>query len=87
MGKKSNYQLTVDTNYIRSGQWKCPNAPINPNIPLQVENGCGAHHWVERWFGSKVGYAFLCKYCYDVRKFRTTWGQVSGGVNDQITTT
>jgi len=65
----------TDLAYINSGHWKCHAAPINENFPIQVRQNCGAHHWIERWFGDKVGYAFLCKYCYDIRKFnmRSSW--------------
>ena len=58
--------------YVESGVWRCPKAPINPDIPLQVKAGCGAHHWVGRWFGEEVGYAFYCVHCFDVRKFPIT---------------
>ena len=64
MGKQDNLN-----SYERSTAWRCPNAPINPEIPLQVMFSTGAHYWVEKWFGESVGYAFVCKYCYDVRKF------------------
>lgn len=64
MGRKNNL-----IPYELSDNWRCHKAPINPEFYLQVKFNCGAHHWIERWFGNKVGYAFICKWCFDVRKF------------------
>ncbi len=66
----------LDHRYISSGSWKCPSAKIDSNYPIQVEQGVGAHHWVWKWLGAKVGYAWLCILCYDVRKQgeMTRWG-------------
>ena len=69
--------------YINSGSWKCPKAVVNPDFPAQVEHNTGAHHWVERWFGDKVGHAFICRYCFDVRRFTTNYKSgMAGTVKD-----
>lgn len=56
-------------NYLKSNRWKCDKAPIDPNIPLQVENNTGAHHWVCIETGAERKAMFLCIHCFDVRKF------------------
>ena len=66
MGNEDN----IDRIYEKSGGWKCPKAPVNKEFPLQAKHNIGAHHWVGRWMGDKVGYAFMCIHCFDVRKFR-----------------
>ena len=55
--------------YLASDVWKCPAAPIDNQVPLQVECGTGAHYWLSRWFGDKLGQVFCCKYCYAIRRF------------------
>jgi len=55
----------VDQQYIDSGTWKCSEAPINPDVPLQVAEHCGAHYWIR--INDESG-EFYCKYCYGVRK-------------------
>jgi len=67
--------MVTKTNltYINAGSWKCPKAVINPDFPIQVSQNVGAHHWIEMWFGDKVGKAFICRYCFDVRKFPTSY--------------
>lgn len=47
----------LDREYVRSGRWKCDKSPT------------GAHHWVER---SPNG-IFICKWCFDVRRFPRTF--------------
>lgn len=70
---------SMDSRYISSGSWKCPKAKIDSNYPIQVEYGVGAHHWVWKWLGATVGYAWICILCYDVRKERemTGWQRVA----------
>ena len=43
--------------YIASGRWKCPPSPTN------------AHHWIDHHSDG----IFVCKYCFDVRKFPRTF--------------
>ena len=71
--KKEPKPLNDDScqNYLNSGSWKCPDAPINVNIPLQVASGSGAHYWLE-FRGGQPG-EFYCRYCYEVRKFKIRW--------------
>lgn len=64
MGRKA----MTHEEYLTSDAWKCPDAPVNPNIPLQVENNTGAHHWIEIKSG-----LWYCKYCHDARRFPTDW--------------
>lgn len=60
--------------YIREGKWKCLDAPINPDLPLNVQEQCGAHYWLELSNeGRGAGGRFYCKYCLTIRRFRTTW--------------
>ena len=44
-------------DYVRSGRWKCTDSPT------------GAHHWIERG-GEGI---FICKWCFDVRRFPRTF--------------
>lgn len=53
--------------YLAGNSWHCPNAPINPDIPLQVQHNTGAHYWLPFPDGSGRWY---CKYCYTLRRFR-----------------
>ena len=55
----------IEQRYIDSGVWKCPDAPIDPNVPLQVAEQCGAHYWIGMKGDSGQSY---CKYCYMTRK-------------------
>ena len=55
-------------HYLKSGIWKCPDAPINSDIPLQVAENSGAHYWLE-FRGGKPN-EFYCRYCYEIRKFK-----------------
>lgn len=57
--------------YLSGSSWCCPDAPIDPAIPLQVERGMGAHHWVELTGLNPNSGDFYCLYCHTVRKFRT----------------
>jgi len=70
MGRKA--RLTGD-KYVESGSWKCPAAPINPNIPLHVKHNCGAHYWRELNQTKGLRGYFYCIYCFDVRWFPTDW--------------
>ena len=70
MGKETRLDREYK-HYLESGVWKCPFAPVNTAIPLQVRENSGAHYWIGKWFGGDVGYAYYCKYCFDVRKFPT----------------
>jgi len=58
--------------YLASDVWKCPKAPVNKDIPLQVLNNTGAHHWKEILW-TKDGWRhtglWYCKYCSDARKY------------------
>ena len=56
---KTSYISKKDAEYIRSGRWICKPSPT------------GAHHWVEVP-EVKTG-QFVCKYCYDNRKFPVTY--------------
>jgi len=58
----SNYQ-----KYLLGNSWRCPDAPLNPAIPLQVRYDTGAHHWLEFKAG-KPG-EFYCRHCFEIRKF------------------
>jgi hypothetical protein len=55
----------VDRAYVNSGVWKCPEAPVDPTVPLQVATGSGAHHWVGMEDGTGD---FYCKWCYSIRR-------------------
>ena len=59
-------------DYLASDVWKCPMAPINPDIELQVANNTGAHYWWELRVGKLRG-RFCCAYCYDVKEFATNY--------------
>lgn len=54
--------------YLASDVWRCLGAPINLDIPLQVINNTGAHHWIEIKSG-----LWYCKYCCDARKLPADW--------------
>ena len=43
--------------YIESGRWKCSSSPTN------------AHHWIDHHSDG----IFICKWCFDVRKFPRTF--------------
>jgi len=64
-------------HYLAGGSWKCPAAPVNPNIPLQVKHNCGAHHWKELTQSEALSGKFYCIHCFDVRQFPTNWSQLS----------
>jgi hypothetical protein len=55
-------------NYLLGNSWRCPDAPINPAIPLQVLHNTGSHHWL-KFRDGKPG-EFYCKYCFEIRKFK-----------------
>lgn len=55
--------------YVRSGMWRCPKAPIDQTVALQVAEQTGAHYWTMKNFGGKIGTAWVCIHCYDVRQF------------------
>ena len=55
--------------YLLSKSWRCPDAPLNPAIELQVRYNTGSHYWKEFKAG-KPG-EFYCRYCFEVRKFGT----------------
>ena len=69
MGRK--VWLNYD-EYLKSDVWKCPKAPINPDIELQVANKTGAHHWIPLQGKLSEG-TLCCIHCYDVRVFPLTW--------------
>ena len=52
--------------YVASGIWKCPEAPIDPAVALQVKEQSGAHYWV----GLPEGTDFYCKYCLAIKVFK-----------------
>lgn len=54
-------------SYLDGNSWRCPDAPINPAILLQVQHNTGAHHWLE-FHNGKRG-EFYCRYCFEIRKF------------------
>lgn len=68
--------------YVESGSWKCPDAPINPDIPLQVKGNCGAHYWVPFHGGGLED--FYCKYCYTMRKFIVDWKKIEALVAETM---
>ena len=74
--------MMQDRRYIISGSWKCPKAKVDSNYPIQVEEGIGAHHWVWKWLGKSVGYAWLCILCYDVRKNKEMTGWQKPGIDE-----
>lgn len=59
--------------YERSDVWRCPKAPINPDIELQALNQTGAHYWRQMDQTEKLreGGYYRCCYCGDVKKFPT----------------
>jgi hypothetical protein len=64
-------QTRLDRKYIEGDSWRCSEAPVNPECPQQVKHQVGAHYWAERWCGDKLGKVFICKYCFEIRKFPT----------------
>ena len=66
----AEYTLTSksDAEYYRSGSWICK--PLPPFDPSPT----GAHHWIEV---TEVGVGiFMCKYCFESRKFATTFSNL-----------
>jgi len=57
--------------YLAGNSWRCPDAPINPEIPLQVQHNTGAHHWLP--FRAGKANEFYCLYCFEIRKFKIHW--------------
>jgi len=57
--------------YLLGNSWRCPDATINPAIPLQVLHNTGTHRWLEFKAG-KPG-EFYCRYCFEIRKFQLYW--------------
>jgi len=57
--------------YLESDVWRCPKAPINPDIGLQVTNQTGAHYWIQMDQTEKLagGHYFMCRYCNDITIF------------------
>ena len=64
MGRKVRLSYS---EYLESDVWKCPMAPVNPGIKLQVANNTGAHHWIELT-EVKLRGTFCCIHCYDVKR-------------------
>ena len=56
MAKPTNIER-LDSEYVKSGRWKCVDSPTN------------AHHWVEI---DESG-IFHCKYCGDARRYPRTF--------------
>ena len=63
--KSQDYRLL---KYLEGNSWHCPDAPINQDLPLQVERNTGAHHWIE--FKDGEPGEFYCRHCFRIRKFR-----------------
>ena len=61
--------------YLASDLWRCPDAIVNPDIPMQVKCNTGAHHWI----GFKDGRTgeFYCHHCFVIRKFATNWNSMN----------
>ena len=75
-------QATItDRKYEASDVWRCPDAPIQPHIELQVKNGTGAHYWVQDSLTEKMigNDYFQCRYCGDVRKYPGKWNSIIMG--------
>ena len=53
--------------YLESRIWACPDAPINPEIELQVRHQTGAHYWKQLHSGGVRD--FYCKYCFTIKHF------------------
>ncbi|KKN74212.1 hypothetical protein LCGC14_0392980 [marine sediment metagenome] len=63
------------SSYLESDVWKCPDAPINPAISLQVSSGTGAHYWKGlSQFVHIVGY-FRCIHCKEIRWYPSNYQQ------------
>lgn len=72
MGRKT---LTYQ-EYLDSDIWKCVDAPVNPDILLQLVNNTGAHYWVELQPNPNGTFhtgIFICRYCHSCRKFPADW--------------
>ena len=48
--------------YLRSGVWKCDKSPT------------GAHHWIEVKADGVAAGTFVCKHCWDNRRFPLSLG-------------
>lgn len=67
MDKQTIKQENEYKRYLNGDNWKCPDAPIDWDLPLQAENGIGAHHW--RKFGNGNNREFYCIHCFTIKEF------------------
>ncbi len=69
---KSEYEPTTISpeyaRYIRSGVWKCTPQPPLPPSPT------GAHHWIEVTGPDILPGTFVCKYCWENKRFPLSLG-------------
>ena len=68
MGREADL-TRMDRKYITDLLWTCSEAPINTDFPAQARYRIGAHHWIEKWMGPKLGWMSYCKHCMELRKF------------------
>ena len=73
MGREAMRQVNEKQyqQYLIGDSWRCPDAPINPDFPLQVLYNTGSHHWIE--FKAGKSGEFYCRYCFELRKFNLDW--------------
>lgn len=74
-------EALIHDRYLDSDIWKCVDAPVNPDIPLQALHNTGAHHWLEIQGNGKQFHTglFYCKYCHDTKRMVTDWKEAKEG--------